>query len=230
MPVPNSRATESRSFLSLVQECSGAVIFGAALGAVSFAVLAFQRFERTGAVVGALVGGVVGGFSGLDSALPAPSRRAGEGPVMGPFRAGASFVFAALACVVFSFYISGDITLECTRGDGGVRCSRVVKGWFNSTETGRVDYGPIATAYEGGTDQIVVALPDQQRQVIDGFDVAAVGALQTFLKSSDPLLILKSDVLAFAQPTFWAVAFAVGALGVFSFRSGIKQLRKVLAE
>ena len=138
--------------MSLVQECTGQIMFGAVAGAVPFAVIGYQMAKARGAIGGALVGGVIGAFSGLDSALPVPPRTSfdrGKGPVMGPFRAGASYVLAALALAVGGFYLWGKITLECTRGDGGVLCSRVTTGWMNNAETSRVDYGPIVTAYRG---------------------------------------------------------------------------------
>ena len=89
--------------MSLVRECTSEMMFGSAAGAFSFAVIGYQALQARGAVGGALLGAVLGAFSGLDSVLPAPSRSisdVGKGPVMGPFRSGATFVFAALGFVV----------------------------------------------------------------------------------------------------------------------------------
>jgi hypothetical protein len=216
-----------------VQECTSQIMLGAAAGAVPFAVVGYQMAKARGAIGGALIGAVIGAFSGLDSALPAPRRTSfdrGKGPVMGPFRAGASYVIAALACALGGFYLWGTITLECTRGDGGVLCSRVTTGWLNNAETSRVDYGPIVTAYEGGSDQIVFTTPEEHRGVIDGFDITALSQLKAFLASAETRLVAKGNSMAIAPPAMWAVGTAVGLLGVWSLLSGIKQLRKVLAE
>lgn len=206
-------------------------MFGSAVGALSFAVLGFQLFERAGAVGGALVGAVVGGFSGLDSAIPPPPRSPSDtsGPGMGPFRSAASYAFAALACVALGFYLSGTLTLECRRAADGVHCSRVTSGWFSNVETSRTDYGPIATAYEGGAGQIVLATPDEQRFVIDGFDAAAVGQLGAFVPASAPTLVIGSNSLELFPKILWVLAAAVGLLSAWCFRDGLVRLRAALA-
>ena len=217
-------------FPHLVRECGGAVMLGAAIGALSFAVAGFQIAQRLGATGGALVGAVVGAFSGLDAVLPVPRRRVSDtrGRGMGPFRAGALYAFAATALLGLSIHLSGSLRLECLRDAVGVRCSRVTVGWLNQAETSRTEYGGIAKAYEGGSNQIVVATADEQRYVIEGFDAAAVNRLAAFIPSDEPTFVVHSDVLKHLPMLLWIVAAPVGALSVWSFRTGVAQLRVTL--
>lgn len=215
----------------MMRSLKPAVVVGAAVGAALFGALGWKLFGAPGVAGGVLLGVGFGAVSGLDLLLPMPRRRSelSGSPGMGPFRAAVSFLGASVACALFGCYAFGDLTLQCRRAEDGVRCDRVTRGWFGAAETGRREFGPIVSAAEGRDGQIVSAGPDGERQIIDGFDAAALAELRRFLASPAPSALIRGESFALWPPLLWGLGLVTLALGLFSLRKGVRLLSEQLA-
>jgi hypothetical protein len=227
--VVKSSQENAASFLALVKPHARVMAIGAAIGALLLAVFGYKNWNTSGALGGLVIGAILGGVSGLDWLLPGPKHpQRLPGSMMGPFRAGASYVLMAIAGLILGLYLAGRLSLECTRDGDGVQCSRVTTGWLNNRETSRDAYGPIAAVSEGGRNQIVITTVNGERAIIDGFDLAAMGQLESFLSSASATMVVQVEAWLKYAAGVWAISLAVGIFGVFTLRSGMRWLRETL--